>query len=283
MRVRTAVRHASAVLLTVAAATWSSGMASAEPQFASAQTATIHPGVVTTTAGDCTSNFVFTNGSEVFLGQAAHCASTDGPAATSGCLAGSLPLGTAVTVQGASRSGTLVYSSWLTMQQVGETDLNTCLGNDFALVKLDPVDVAATNPSIPVFGGPTEVDTNGSAPGESVYTYGSSPLRGGIEQLSPKSGITVMTTNGGWTHNIFTLTPGLPGDSGSAVLSANGEALGVVVTLAFAPTTGSNGVTDLSRALAYANEHGNLGELSLVAGTENFTASPISFLAGLRL
>ncbi|HEU0088460.1 MAG TPA: trypsin-like peptidase domain-containing protein [Pseudonocardiaceae bacterium] len=283
MRLGTALRRAFAVLLTVAAATWFVGTAAAAPQFAPAQTATVHPGVLTTTAGDCTSNFVFTNGIDVFLGQAAHCASTEGPAVTSGCFAGSMPLGTPVTVQGASHPGTLVYSSWLTMQAIGETDSDTCAANDFALVKLDPADVAATNPSVPVFGGPTRVDTDGSAPGESVFTYGNSPLRGGIEQLSPKSGSTLATTNGGWTYNIFTITPGLPGDSGSGVLSANGEALGVLVTLAFAPTTGSNGVTDLSRALAYANQHGNLGELSLVPATESFNASQLSFLGGLGL
>ncbi|MGH4016670.1 MAG: trypsin-like peptidase domain-containing protein [Pseudonocardiaceae bacterium] len=273
----------SAVLLILAAATWFSGTAAATPQFASAENATIHPGVATTTAGDCTANFVFTNGTDVFLGQAAHCAGTGGPVATSGCLAESMPLGTPVTVQGASRPGTLAYSSWLTMQQIGETDSDTCAGNDFALVKLDPADVAATNPSLPVFGGPTGVDTDGAAPGESVYTYGNSSLRGGIEPLSPQSGITLETTNGGWTYSILTITPSLPGDSGSAVLSADGEALGVVVTLAIAPTTGSNGATDLSRALAYTNEHGNLGELRLVSGTEDFNASPLSLLGGLGL
>jgi len=281
MRVYPALRAASAVLLAGASATWFAGTAVAAPEFASAEDATVHPGVVTTTAGDCTSNFVFTNSTDTFLGQAAHCAGTGGPSAISGCTAGSLPLGTPVTVQGASRPGTLAYSSWLTMQQIGETDVDTCAGNDFALVKLDPADVSATNPSLPVFGGPTGVDTDGSAPGELVYTYGNSPLRAGIEQLSPKSGITVGTANGGWTHEILTLTPGIPGDSGSAVLSSNGEALGVLVTLAVAPTTGSNGVTDLSRALAYANQHGDLGELSLAPGTESPSASPLSLLGGL--
>ncbi|MGH3915241.1 MAG: serine protease [Pseudonocardiaceae bacterium] len=281
MRARTALRHGSAVLLTLAAAAWFSGTAAAAPQFAPADTAMIHPGVVTTTTGDCTSNFVFTNGTDVFLGQAAHCAGTEGPSVTSGCLAGSMPLGTPVTVQGASRPGTLVYSSWLTMQRIGETDSDTCAANDFALVKLDPADVAATNPSVPVFGGPTGVDTDGAAAGESVFTYGNSPLRVGIEQLSPKSGVVLETVNGGWTYNILTLTPGVPGDSGSAVLSTNGEALGVLVTLAIAPSTGSNGVTDLSRALAYANEHGEVGELSLVSGTEDANVTQLSFLGGL--
>lgn len=284
MRLRAALGQASAVLLTVAAATWFPGTAAAAPQFASAESARIFPGVQTSTAGDCTSNFVFTNGTDVFLGQAAHCAGTGGnPTMTDGCTSGSMPLGTPVTVQGATHPGTLVYSSWLAMQEVGETDAATCAANDFALVKLDPADAAATNPSIPVFGGPTGVDRDGSVPGEAVYSYGNSPLRGGLMQLSPKSGVDVGTQNDGWTHLILTLTPGLPGDSGSAVLSSQGEALGVLVTLGLVPAPATNGATDLGRALDYANEHGDLGELSLVSGTESFQASPLSFLGGLGL
>ena len=60
-------------------------------------------------------------------------------------------------VNGASRPGTLVYSSWLTMQAQGETDADACAYNDLALVRLDPADVAKVNPSVPGFGGPTGV------------------------------------------------------------------------------------------------------------------------------
>jgi hypothetical protein len=35
----------------------------------------------------------------------------------------------------------------------------------------------------------------------------------------------------GWSHNVATVTPGVPGDSGSAFLDANGRALGVLSTL----------------------------------------------------
>ncbi len=284
MRLRTVLGQASAVLLTVAAATWFPSTATAAPQFASAESATIFPGVQTTTAGDCTSNFVFTNGADVFLGQAAHCAGTgSNPTITDGCASGSLPLGTPVTVQGAAHPGSLVYSSWLAMQEGGETDPATCAANDFALVKLHPADAAATNPSLRVFGGPTGVDRDGAANGEAVYTYGNSPLRAGLMQLSPKSGLVVGTANDGWTHLIFTVTPGVPGDSGSAVLTSQGEALGVLVTLGLVPAPATNGVTDLGRALDYANEHGDLGELSLVSGSESFRATPLSFLGGLGL
>src|SRR5207248_11468419 len=130
--------------------------AGAAPTWAPAATAPIHPGVQTITAGgQCTANFIYFDASNVYIGQAAHCAGTGGNTATNGCTSGSLPLGTPVTVNGASRPGTLVYNSWLTMQQVThETDSETCQYNDLAIVKLDPADYAKVNPSIPTWGGP---------------------------------------------------------------------------------------------------------------------------------
>src|SRR5215207_673304 len=91
--------------------------------WAPAGQATVHPGVQTVTAGgQCTANFVYTAGGETYLGQAAHCASTGAATDTDGCLAASLPLGTPVEVTGASRPGTLAYSSWVTMQAEGESN-----------------------------------------------------------------------------------------------------------------------------------------------------------------
>jgi hypothetical protein len=246
--------------------------ASAAPSFAPVDEATVHPGVVTTTegAGTCTSNFVFTNGTDVFLGQAAHCAGTGLATEIDGCKDGnSLPLGTPVEVEGASQPGTLAYSSWLAMQANGETDPNACMFNDFALVQLDPADVASTNPSVPFFGGPTGIDTDGTEMGESVYSYGSSELL--LGQFSPKTGTSLGTSGGGWTHAVQTLPPGVPGDSGSAYLTDGGSALGVLSTVTIlGPAPGSNGVSDLNLALDYANTHGDLGTLSLVDGTESF-------------
>ena len=247
-----------------------------------AATATIHPGVQTVTdgSGQCTANFVFSNGEDILIGQAAHCAGLGEATDTNGCTAESLPLGTAVEIQGAEYPGTLVYSSWLTMQRVGEDDADTCAYNDFALVKIDTRDHDKVNPSIPVFGGTTGIDEDGAAAGEQVYTYGNSSLRLGLTQLSPHVGFS-LGTSGGWTTPIYTVTPGLPGDSGSAVLSQDGEALGILVTLALAPLAGSNGVTSLDRALDYANTHGTIGTIALENGTEPFTGNLTSVLGGL--
>lgn len=233
--------------------------------------ATVTPGVQTITggAGQCTANFVFTDGQDVYLGQAAHCASLEAPTAANGCDANSLPTGTEVGIQGAEHPGTLVYSSWETMKQVGEEDANTCRFNDFALVKVHPDDHDKVNPTMPFFGGPTGVNTTGAPAGKTIHTYGNSQLRLGIELLSPKSGASTGTSAGGWNHNVYTATPGIPGDSGSAVIDGDGKALGILSTLMLAPLPASNEVTDLSRALNYANHHTGL-DLRLVPGTQAF-------------
>ena len=243
----------------------------AAPTWAPAATAPIHPGVQTITggAGQCTANFIFNSGAEVYIGQAAHCAGTGAATETDGCLAGSLPLGTTVDVDGATRPGTMVYSSWITMQQLGETDADTCAFNDLALVRLDPADQGRVYPSIPVWGGPVGINTGGTSLGDDVYSYGNSSLRLGLTLLSPKKGISVGTAGGGWSHTVYTLTPGIPGDSGSAFLDPSGRALGVLSTVAVLPLPASNGVGDINRELAYARAHWNSG-VQLANGTEPF-------------
>jgi hypothetical protein len=246
--------------------------ASAEPTWAPAGQATVHPGVQTyTQGGQCTANFVFSDGTDVYLGQSAHCSGTGAATSTNGCDAGSLPLGTPVEIQGATRPGTMVYNSWLAMQAAGETDANTCSFNDFALIRIDPADHGRVNPSIPFWGGPVAL---GGATGtlEQVYSYGNSSLRLGLSPLSPKTGTSLGTNGGGWNHPVYTVTPGVPGDSGSAFLDSRGNAIGVLSTLQLAPLVGSNGVTDLGLALDYLDRHGNL-DVELVPGTEPF--SPI--------
>jgi hypothetical protein len=248
--------------------------------WAPAGTAAIHPGVVTESEGGgaCTSNFIFTSGKRTFIGQAAHCAGTGEATETDGCDSGTGPIGTPVVIKaddGTDRAGTLAYSSWVTMQANGETDPDTCAFNDFALVEIDPADVADVNPSIPFFGGPVGLDTDGLVAGEQVESYGNSPLRAGVKELSPKVGVSAGDTGGGRSHEVFTITPGIPGDSGSAFLDSDGDAVGLLSTLNLAPLPVSNGVADLAKALDYANANGDLGEIALVLGTEPFNATPI--------
>jgi hypothetical protein len=275
-----------AVLATtvLGAAFVGSAPASAGPRWASAGTALIHPGTMMYTAGaQCTANFVYTDGAgDVLVGYAAHCAGTGGSTDTNGCLTGSQPLGTAVdfsndgnlvtegTIVG---HGTLVYSSWLTEKQLGETDPNTCAYNDLALVKVAAADAGKVNPSVPFWGGPTGIATGGTAAGDQVFTYGNSSLRAGVSQLSPHTGFSLGDdpADGGWSHPLYTVTPGIPGDSGSGFMDASGRAIGVLSTIAIAPFPASNNIGDVAKELAYAQAHSGIAGLQLVNGTVPFS------------
>ena len=128
----------------------------------------------------------------------------------------------------------------------GETDADTCAFDDLALVMIDPADVGKVNPSIPFWVGPTGLDADGTVTGDKVLSYGN-----------------------GWSHTVYTVTPGIPGDSGSAFLNRTGRALGVLSTVAIAPVAGSNGVGDLAEELAYLAVHSGLS-VTLQSGTEPF-------------
>jgi hypothetical protein len=260
---------AAAALIPPSASAW-----------APAKTAPVHPGVQVFTEGaQCTSNFVFQEGSTVYLGQAAHCSGTGGQTETDGCTSGSLPLGTPVEVTGAIRPGTLAYNSWLTMQAKGEKNPDTCAYNDLALIRIDQVDVGRVNPSLPAFGGPTGVGAAGEF-GSTVFSYGNSELRLGITKLSPKVGILVENEGGGWSHLVATATPGIPGDSGSGFLNESGQAIGVLSTLQIAPLAGTNGVGDIGREIAYLRAKGGFPNIQLVPGTEPFNGDLLEAIQG---
>jgi hypothetical protein len=259
-------------LLAAAAAVAALAIApSAASAWAPAATATIHPGVQTFTDGaQCTANFIFTDGADTYIGQAAHCSGTGGSTDTDGCTSGSLPEGTQVQVTGANQPATMVYNSWVRMQAAGETDSETCQFNDLALLKLDPSDVPNVNPSIPSWGGPTGVGEGAAL--DDTYSYGNSELRGGVTQLSPKRGKILDVSPGGWSYDVYTVSPGIPGDSGSAFLNAGGQAMGILSTVQLAPLAGANGVGNVGKEIAYAQAHGFSG-LNLVSGTEPFDGS----------
>ena len=242
----------------------------APPTWAPAATAQIFPGVMTNNAsGQCTANFVFYDANnDIYIGHAAHCTTLGGATDTNGCLTNSRPIGTPVTV--GSYSGTLAYNSWITMRSVPEpTNSNQCRYNDFGLIKLNPADYNKVNPSVPFWGGPVGINTSGTVSRDRVFSYGNSSLRLGFGPLRPKTGVSTGTSGGGWTHSIYTATPGIPGDSGSAVLDKTGNALGTLSTLS---VNGSNGAGDINNELNYLRAHTSfpLNTLVLATGTQPF-------------
>jgi len=256
--------------------------AEAAARWAPADRALITPGVQMYTDGaQCTANFVFTDAERrVYVGYAARCAGTGEATDTNGCEAASLPLGAKVrfarggSLVGGGETvghGRLVYSSWLTMQRRGTTSANACAYNDFALVRVGAKHVGKVNPTVPFWGGPAGLRTEGTVTGDEVYSFGSSSLRSGVAELAPKVGTSLGAWAGGWSHDVYTASPGVPGDSGSAFLDGQGRAMGTLSTLALAPFAGSNGVSDLAHELRFAQRHSGIDRLRLVRGTEPFS------------
>ena len=247
------------LVATIAATLAIAAPAAAEPTWAPADSAPVHPGVQTVTdGGQCTANFVFFDGSEQRLHRPGRPLLRAPAAATE-----HQRLRHGLAAARHARRGRR-------RQQAGHARLQLVAGdagrrarptrtpatyNDLALVKLDPADYGKVNPSIPFWGGPTGI-TDTVAQGEKVLSYGNSSLRLGITQLSPKEGLSLGQTGGGWSHEVYTVSPGIPGDSGSAFINRDGKAFGVLSTLQIAPKVGANGVGDLSRELAYANANG---------------------------
>ena len=94
-------------------------------------------------------------------------------------------------------------------------------GSDFSLIRFDPAIVAewGVSPAIPVVGGPNGV-YSGCGP-ETVRHYGHG-YGVAIAQGKPSAGLA---TN--WSDNAYGWTGfGLPGDSGSPVVTTGGQAAG---------------------------------------------------------
>jgi hypothetical protein len=162
------------------------------------------------------------------------------------------------------------------MQQAHETNAATCAYNDLALIKIAAGQAANVNPTVPFWGGPNGLAAGAAPLGERVFTYGNSILRGGVSVLSPKTGLSLGEAEGsaGWSSQVYTVSPGIPGDSGSAYMDASGNALGVLSTVELAPVPASNGVGALAKELAYANSATALG-VKIAPGTTAFSSTPV--------
>jgi hypothetical protein len=86
------------------------------------------------------------------------------------------------------------------------------------------------------------------------------------------TGRAILDQDGGWMHQVFLATPGIPGDSGGAVIDAQGRALGILSDIVLAPLTGTTLVSDISRELQYMHDKNpsTLASVALVNGTEGF-------------
>lgn len=162
----------------------------------------IRPGQLLIIDGSlCTSNFVFTNGGNYFIGTAGHCGNVGAQATMLYLPAGLVDIGTIVLSTG-----------------------DAGIGNDFALIRIDPSLNADVSPSLAYWGGPTGVYT-GSGPAVVQHAgWGLVIGTGG----TPRVGLGLT-----WTPNEWIFEGAItPGDSGSGAIVLGGLAAGNITHIA---------------------------------------------------
>lgn len=224
------------------------GEAPFDPGWPPLDAATLRPG---TKAGHgdapainhfCTVDFIFSSldNRTLYAGLSSHCV-------TGMSLRDEIPLAEGDVL------AVLAYCSYGTIDGTEECTDNTQDDdardwNDFALLRIPDGDRAKVHPAMLKYGGPTGVSPP-LQPGDRVLTYGNTDLRDTGRPLpDPLDGREgIVTARSEWITEVALAGPGIPGDSGSPVLAADGSAVGVMKYLG----PGTNGVTNLDAALAY--------------------------------
>lgn len=208
--------------------------------------APIHPGVrigdeafagiATGRTGGCTGAFLFTDlDGNAYLGTAAHCLGDD-----------------EMSVAGVARAR-VAYCSFATDGGACATDPTSGDRNDFGLLQLAAADVALAHPSVRGAGGPRALAHCGDlAPGARVVAYGNSSYKPDAEPLKQLQG-EVLERLDEFTLVVRFIPSAIPADSGSPVLTLEGDAVGVMRAL---QTDGTNHVVCLDAALAAMREAG---------------------------
>lgn len=200
--------------------------------------AKVRPGVQHVTGnGQCTTNFVFrdTATDVLYMGTAAHCVGHLGQTSTIRAIDG-----------GTSIHATVAFISY------GVPALHQ---SDFALLAIDADDEHLVHPAMLHFGGPTHlVQMSTLQTYDKVITYGNSGLRPGPALLDAHEGY--VTARSFWYTSVYTVTPGIFGDSGSGIMTASGGALGAASTIAYAPIPGENRFANIPPVLDWMNANG---------------------------
>jgi hypothetical protein len=186
----------------------------------------VRPGaIVTSDTGQCSFNFVYDgDDGATYIGTAGHCILGESPI---GGDVGetSWPAGTGPEARDAAgaRIGEFAYAI---LQDP----------KDFAVIRVDPG--VAVDPQVCHFGGPTGVNADQTSGPVVLHHYGNGIAIGSV--LPARTGLAVGMPD---PDHVFAQALALPGDSGSGVISADGRALGVLVTVGVhSGTIGSGGV-----------------------------------------
>jgi hypothetical protein len=208
----------------------------------------VHPGaILNSDIGQCTDNFLFdgSDGSR-YIGSAGHCVL---PAPD----IGSANAGEKTWAPG---SGPIARDS--NGSRIGEWAYGILSGaSDFSLIRLDP-SVPAT-PQMPTYGGPTGTFNDISSNTVLLQYFGEGVL---VSNIAPARIAVAFGTPD--PDHVYAQGVVVPGDSGSAIETADGRAVGVIVTTGahVGPTVGGGsgvdagliGITRLPPQLARASQ-----------------------------
>jgi hypothetical protein len=199
----------------------------------------VRPGATVLTEGtQCSLNFVFRGSDKrVYIGTAGHCISDE----SGDELTGEHSWG--------PRQGPLVRDG--EENPIGRVAYSILRGTrDIALIRLNKSVVP--NPSLCEYGGPTAINNDLTERMVVLNFYGNGLLLGGL--IPARSIIAPGMPNPDIVHADG---PAAPGDSGAGVISADGRAVGVLVTFGLHtgdPGFGLIGVTRLAPQLALARQ-----------------------------
>ncbi|MFL5797394.1 MAG: hypothetical protein ACJ77A_05605 [Actinomycetota bacterium] len=157
----------------------------------------------------CTANFVFLKNGTYGIGTAGHCAAKDALGAYPDVTAYVVPPVGSGQLPGFYHIGQFVLSR------------NNGIGDDFAMIQIYPQYQSWVSPTMPVWGGPTGVYTSTTPTLAKHFGHGVALGTGG----TPRAGVCpILDARNGDAFAWY--GAGSPGDSGSGVEAALGEALG---------------------------------------------------------
>jgi hypothetical protein len=227
----------------------------------------------------CTANFVWASGGARYLGAAGHCFLPEGTVATHGAGADFNASGDVVKVcvsncsfggeTGFTLTGDLVQLGAVAYarQSAGGVDI----GNDFGVVTIPASLASRVRPSMPVFGGPTTVDTVDQA--EPLCQYGNGVVVGETFLTMARVGVGGGSDATTWMGDLASA----PGDSGSAVVTCDANANG------FTGRGAAGILTHLSLAVCPCNVNTLTFQQGVVFGTTVARAIAMAQEAGLSL
>lgn len=196
----------------------------------------LHPGariVTESSAGRCTLNFVWTNATRTFIGTAGHC----------------VALGQRVRQPGHEPFGTVVARSPIAGPAT----------DDFALILVDEDAAAGVDPRVAQWGGPAGVFAGPVFKGLPVVHTGHGYLNGD-DPYPPRPRPGVGSDWNGRSFSFYGYAYG--GDSGSPVLTATGEAVGIIVRGPTGQKTYEGPTIQRAQAIV-AEQVPSLGQLTL--------------------